>query len=70
MTSQAGHVEDLGVGAQLVTWYHSGGGLVHGISRLQGEVVSESYDGHRMPLVQEDGAEYDVVEEATQACRM
>ena len=28
MTSQAGHLDDPGVGVQLVTWYHSGGGLL------------------------------------------
>ena len=28
MTSQAGHVEDPGVEDQLLTWYHSGGGLL------------------------------------------
>ena len=28
MTSQAGHLGDPGVGAQLATWYHSGGGLL------------------------------------------
>ena len=26
MTSQAGHLDDPGVGVQLATWYHSGGG--------------------------------------------
>ena len=28
MTSQAGHLDDPSVGAQLATWYHSGGGLL------------------------------------------
>ena len=45
MTPEAGHLEDPGVGAQLVTWYHSGRvvdeGPVHGISRVGREVVGE-----------------------------
>ena len=46
-----------------------GEGLVHGVPRQGGEVVGKRQDGHRMPLVQEDGSEYDVTEEATEVRR-
>ena len=46
-----------------------GEGLVHGGSRQGGEVVGKGQDGHRVPLVQEDGSEDDVAEEATEVCR-
>ena len=47
----------------------AGEGLVHGDLRPGGEVVGKGQDGHCMPLVQEDGSENDVAEEATEANR-
>ena len=44
-----------------------GEGLVHGVPRPGGEVVSERQDGYHMPFVQEDGGEYAVAKKATQA---
>ena len=70
--SRAGHLDDPGVGAQFnvipLRRRVAAEGLVHGGPRQGGEVVGKGQDGHRVPLVQEDGAEDDVAEEATEVC--
>ena len=55
-----------GPGGGLLT---AGEGLVHGDPRQGGEVIGKRQDGHRMSLVQEDGSEDDVAEEATEMRR-